>query len=400
MGRLRSVSRPARWCCGVNRHSAIPRPDLKKIIEEAGFAFAEEENGARYWDESAFYSFTLDEIETELEHPTNEIAALCLELVERAVVEEKLFASLCLPPRLQDLARESWKRGDGTLYGRFDLSYNGHEPAKLLEYNADTPTSLFEAAVFQWDWLEDKIDRGELPKSTDQFNSIHDCLVTQWRCVARDRVHFASLRDVEDEVTVRYLAHTARIAGLNPIILPIDEIGDTGVAFVDQALLPIKTLFKLYPWEWIVEDEFGLSRSFASTTFLEPAWKAILSTKAILPVLWNMAPGHPNLLPARFSEESPSPELGRSFVRKPYRSREGANVTVVEDCKIIEATPGTYGGRSIDQALAKLPDFDGNRPVVGSWIVGQKSCGIGIRESRSEVTTNRSRFVPHIIAAP
>jgi glutathionylspermidine synthase len=36
------------------------------------------------------------------------------------------------------------------LYGRFDLAYRGDGPPKLLEYNADTPTALFEAAVVQW----------------------------------------------------------------------------------------------------------------------------------------------------------------------------------------------------------------------------------------------------------
>jgi glutathionylspermidine synthase len=381
----------------VNRVASIPRPDLKKIIAQAGFAFAEEDGGIHYWDESAYYSFTLDEIEDDIEAPTNEIAALCLELVEKAIAEEAVFAAIGLPLEMQDLARDSWKRGDGTLYGRFDLSYDGHRPAKLLEYNADTPTSLFEAAVFQWGWLEDAISAGLLPKATDQFNSIHDSLVEQWKRIASGRVHFASLRDIEDEVTVQYLAHTAQIAGLKPITLPIDEIGDTGARFVDNAMHPIDTLFKLYPWEWIVQDEFGGSRSMTSTKFLEPAWKAVLSTKAILPVLWEMEPGHPNLLPARFSDDARGPDLGGSFVRKPCRSREGANVTVVENCKIIETTAGTYQGRSVDQALARLPDFQGNRPVIGSWIVGQKSCGIGIREGRGEVTTNRSRFLPHII---
>ena len=52
----------------------------------------------------------------------------------------------------------SWKRRDASLYGRFDLRYDGQGPAKLLEYNADTPTSLFETAVFQWE-LARRCDR-------------------------------------------------------------------------------------------------------------------------------------------------------------------------------------------------------------------------------------------------
>lgn len=381
----------------MRRVAATPRPALRDIILRSGFAFAEDDQGVPYWDESAFYAFTLDQIEDDIERGTNEIAALCAELVDQAVASEELFAQLRLPMELQDLARDSWRRGDGTLYGRLDLSYNGHGPAKLLEYNADTPTSLFESAVFQWDWLEDVIELKRVPEGADQFNSIHDSLVEQWRRVARGRVHLAAMRGAEDEITVQYLAHTAQAAGLDAILMQIDSIGDTGSKFVDDEVRPIDTLFKLYPWEWFVQDEFGASRSIGATKFLEPAWKCILSTKAILPALWRLAPGHPNLLPARFADDVGGPDLEGSFVRKPCQSREGANVTVVENHRIIDHTVGGYNGPCVDQALAKLPDFDGNRPVIGSWIVGQKSCGIGIRECRGEVTTHRSRFIPHII---
>ena len=107
-----------------------------------------------------------------------------------------------------------------------------------------------------------------------------------------------------------------------------------------------------------------------ATRFIEPAWKAILSTKAVLPLQWEMAPGHPNLLPARFTGDAEGPDFGGSLVRKLLRSREGANIDLYREEAIVESTTGTYVKQSIDQALAPLPDFDGNRPVVGSWIVG------------------------------
>jgi glutathionylspermidine synthase len=381
----------------LKRIPILPRANLKELISSAGFTFAESPDGTRYWDESAYYRFTLAQIEDDIESASNEIAALCVELVERAIVDDELFDALGLPPQLQGLARESWQRGDGTLYGRFDFSYDGHGPAKLLEYNADTPTGLYEASVFQWSWLEDKIENGDIPKDSDQFNSIHDCLIEQWRHLAVQRVHFACMPDVEDEVTVEYLAQTARLAGIESITLLMEEIGDTGRMFIDREARPIDTLFKLYPWEWLIEDRFSVSQSMKSVRFIEPAWKAILSTKAILPLLWKIAPGHPNLLPARFSDDAAWGTLNGSYVRKPLRSREGANVTVVENCRIIEMTGGRSDDKCVDQALAKLPDFNGHRPVIGSWIVGKKSCGIGIREGLSEVTTNTSRFIPHII---
>jgi len=49
------------------------------------------------------------------------------------------------------------------------------------------------------------------------------------------------------------------------------------------------------------------------------------------------------------------------------------------------------------QQFQPIAAFDGRIPVIGSWIVGDESCGVGIRESVELVTTNLSQFVPHII---
>ena len=383
----------------MRRVVAQPRTELASIATEAGFHFATDAEGNAYWDETAYYSFNLEQIERDLEEPTNELAALCVELVGRAVRDDALFTRLRLPLELQDLARASWERGDPTLYGRFDFSYDARGPAKLLEYNADTPTGLFEAAVFQWNWLEDLIESGDLPAGSDQFNSIHDALIAHWPHMAAGDLHLAALEDEEDGTTVRYLAETAVLAGLQTTILTVPEIGDDRRRrhFVDLDNRPIGTLFKLYPWEWLIADPFGASPSMGATRFVEPAWKAILSTKAALPLLWEMEPKHPNLLPARFADDPTGTDIGLSYARKLLRSREGANVELVQDGQTIERTEGSYFGPAIEQALAPLPNFDGNRPVIGSWVVGDRSCGIGIRESRSAITTNTSRFVPHII---
>ena len=127
-------------------------------------------DGERYWDERAYYAFTLDEIERQIEAPTGEIDAMCLELVGRAVDDERDLRRLKIPEAFWPLIRESWHRDEGSLYGRLDLSFDGRGPAKLLEYNADTPTSIFEAAVFQWTWLEQAIERHIIPARADQFN--------------------------------------------------------------------------------------------------------------------------------------------------------------------------------------------------------------------------------------
>ena len=62
-------------------------------------------------------------------------------------------------------------------------------------------------------------------------------------------------------------------------------------------------MFKLYPWEWLFREDFGASLAGSPTRWLEPPWKAILSNKGILPLLWAMFPRHPNLLPAFFEDD-------------------------------------------------------------------------------------------------
>jgi len=156
----------------------------------------------------------------------------------------------------------------------------------------------------------------------------------------------------------------------------------------------MESVFKLYPWEWMVHEEFGARLADAPKQWMEPAWKMVLSNKGILPVLWELFPGCPYLLPAYFDEARMA---GRDYVRKPLLSREGANVTVrTAGGSVAFESGGEYGEEGyVFQEYAPLPDFGGNRPVIGSWVIAQESAVMGIRESRGPVTDNFSRFVPH-----
>lgn len=373
------------------------RPDFDRICADLGFAFAYADDEP-YWDETVRYEFTMEEVECDLEAPTAELHAMCLELASRAVQDGRMLRQLGVPEMAWDAVAASWRAREPSLYGRFDLCFGGGGPAKLLEFNGDTPTSLYEAAVFQWHWLQAGRTQGWLPRDADQFTSIHEALVARWREVWPDRrLHFAAMDNVEDRGTVYYLADTAVQADRVVEVLRIDEIGLRGDRFVDLTDAPIDVLFKLYPWEWLLRDPFGQSAGMATVRMVEPAWKMMLSSKGILPLLWRLAPGHPNLLPAFFEGEADSEALGHSWVRKPVHSREGANITIVERGAASSRTGGPYTGPAVLQAFHPLPVFDGMRPVVGSWIVGDRPSGMGIREDATAITGNRSRFVPHAI---
>ncbi|MGC2776364.1 MAG: glutathionylspermidine synthase family protein [Bradyrhizobium sp.] len=377
------------------------RDDWRETAAQCGFDFFELD-GERYWDERAYYAFTIAEIELGIEEPTGEIEQMCLELVGRVLDDEALLRRLKIPEAFWPLLTDSWSREDASLYGRLDLSYQGNRaPAKLLEYNADTPTSIFEAAVFQWTWLEQAIDRRILPGRADQYNSIHERLIERWRALGQERpLHLTGIcGEAEDAATLAYLADTAAQAGLSATILDIADIGwREGGGFVDLDNNDIALAFKLYPWEWMFHDAFGAKLSEATTRWIEPPWKAILSNKGILPLLWQMFEGHPNLLPAYFEDDPKAASLGPNFVRKPIYSREGANVSLVSDGVALSAQDGPYGAEGfIRQALAPLPDFGGVFPVIGSWLVAHAPCGLSIREDASPITGNRSRFLPHAI---
>jgi glutathionylspermidine synthase len=384
----------------MQRIACFERDDWQATADATGFVF-HTDAGERYWDERAYYAFTLNEIEQQIEAPTAELNAMCRELVGRAVKDERYLRLLKIPQAYWALIAASWQRNDPSLYGRFDFRFDGKGPAKLLEYNADTPTSLFEAAVFQWTWLEQASERQIIPKRADQYNSMHEQLIEAWRKIGNGkRLHLAAAMDnAEDRGTVQYLADVAQQGGLDTVLIDIAEIGwqETG-HFVDLQDTPIELAFKLYPWEWMMREEFGARLKGASTRWIEPPWKAILSNKGILPLLWAMFPNHPNLLPAYFEDDAAAAELGTSYVRKPLYSREGANVTLVRGGDAIDAQPGPYGDEGfIRQMLAPLPEFAGQYPVLGSWLVDDVPSGLSIREDENPITGNMSRFVPHAI---
>ena len=366
------------------REAATPRPDYGSRLEAQGLSFHDRDG---YWREDACYRFTLAEVEI-IEAATAELHALCIQAA-RHLIDSGGLARLAIPEACWEAIGASLDRNDFTLYGRFDLAYDGRSPPKLLEYNADTPTALLESAVCQWYWLQDCFPR------CDQFNSLHEKLVARWkRLPGLGVVHVACLMDEEEDwACATYLLDTLIQAGRRGVQIAIQDIGwdDARSSFVDLDNRPIGTLFKLYPWEWMLREEFGTHVPRAQTLFVEPLWKSVLSCKGLLPVLWELNPGHPNLLPAYF-------EAGRlaAYARKPLYSREGANITLVSTGTVPLATGGGYGEEGfIYQELAPVPVFDGLHAVIGSWVVDGEPAGMCLREDRSPVTGNTSHFVPH-----
>ncbi|GAB0154947.1 glutathionylspermidine synthase family protein [Chryseobacterium sp. Alg-005] len=374
----------------MKRIQSIIRKDWEHKLEALGFGYHSLEG--LYWDESHYYEFSLQEIDT-IEKATSELWQMCLEAVDY-VISKNLWHQFNIPESFRNYIITSWEEDHPSIYGRFDFGFDG-ENLKLLEFNADTPTSLYEASVIQWYWLQ------ELFSDKDQFNSIHEKLIDYWKYLKNymnpHYIYFASLTNIEDVTNVEYIRDCAAQAGFETEFIPIQDIGwaEDIEEFIAADRSVMEYIFKLYPYEWILEDGFGdkLVKNGFRSQWIEPAWKILLSSKAILPILWEMYPNHPYLLESYFE-----PRHLRDFAKKPIYSREGANVTLHKNNLPIEQNSGDYGKEGfIYQQLFDLPDFDGNYPVIGSWVIGQEPAGIGIRESTHLITNNQSRFIPHLI---
>lgn len=378
------------------------RPDAYAIVEAEGLAYAREraEGGAElpYWFEGAAYSFTSAQID-RLESVTDELHEMAMQATRAMARDPETLARLGIPRYAWPALRESLDR-DWSLYGRFDLTWDGESEPKLLEYNADTPAALMEGAVTQWNWLE------AVKPHRDQWNLLHERMVQAWRQHLRpgDRVHLAAgaQEPLEDWNTVAYVADTVREAGGVPVTLSMEDLGVVPGTnrFVDLNDVEIERCFAMYPWEWMLAEDFGRAAVSSSVQWLEPLYKVLTGSKALLTFLWGMYEGHPNLLPTYWT---PKP-LGRDYVVKPVNGWEGAGISVVLGGEPVATAPArhTAGQVAVYQQYREIVPFDGNLPVLGTWVVGGRAAGLGIRETDADrlITDTRARFVPHFIDAP
>lgn len=438
------------------------RPGWQAQIESEGLVYSVTRVGnhdVSYWREAQYYSFTNSETDLLA------VAATTLFQMFTAagdhIIERNLFEKVGIPAWAVPAVIQTWNdentadRFSPSVYGRFDLRF-GNDPQlvaadpslalpKLLEFNADTPTSLLETAVIQWNWLLGN----DAVQHRDQWNNVYDTLVLAWRRnieLLRRRtgrqvpvIHFAwsSADDSgEDKFNVLCLADSAKEAGFEVRFLYVEDIqmaerdwtpeplngwAVKPARFYDRDGVDIEVIFKLYPWEQLAGEAFGKSilwntlqqgrnsvlwKSFEveGTLWIEPPYKMLWSNKATLAVLWEMfrsdAASAQYLLPTYFAGEEPAGFT--SYAEKPFFSREGANVRLIQDGRVIEALPGNYGAEGhVRQGLAPLPDFAGvdgpHHPVLGVWMVDGEAAGLGIRESDGLITDNQSFFAPHCI---
>lgn len=380
----------------MKRITVAPRPDWQSEMARIGFNYHSIDGN--YWQEDACYVFTESQIDL-LEDATNALHHMYVQAVAH-VVKTGDYARLGIDDIAAKQIEDSFGRQAPSLYGRFDLCFDGINPPKLYEYNADTPTALFEASVAQWYWLQ---AQGGILRGADQFNNIHERLLVEFESLkpmlGYDTLYLTAVSDsIEDLTTTQYLQDVAIQAGLQTDYIDIGNIGYrmSDSQFTDLNDNIIRHLFKLYPWEWLLAEEFGQHIASSNIHLIEPAYKLLMSNKALLTVLWEMFPNHPNLLAASLNPN----DISTNVVKKPFFSREGANISLTHANQTL-STHGQYGQEGyVYQESKPLPKFSNNQgqdvfAVIGSWIVGHSAAGIGIREDSTLITKDTSLFVPH-----
>jgi glutathionylspermidine synthase len=385
------------------------KPLSDKYLESIGFVWHTDSDNSSYISDEIVV-ISEDEANAYYE-ATNELYDMFAQ-AGQYVIDNDLFHELNIPFNLVEIIKESWENEvHWHLYSRFDLAGGiDGKPIKLIEFNADTPTSLFETAIIQWAMLKaNNLDEAS------QFNNLYEALkdnfkriITLDSDIEKFEEHYAGLgwkilfssisSSSEDINTTKLLQHIASEAGFNTDFEFIENVqfNDEGI-YKDDELFEF--WFKLIPWENIAIEESELALILTEiitnqkAIIFNPAYTLMFQSKGFMKVLWDLYPNHPLLLETSFE-----PLVGKKQVEKRCFGREGANVKIINsDQSIDEQTSGDYEGhKAIYQEYVEFPkDISGNSYQAGVFYA-YEACGLGFRRG-GKILNNMSKFVGHII---
>jgi len=386
---------------------AKTKPLENSYLESLGFAWHTDS------DESSYIANELVIVSEEealaYESAANELYDMFVHATEH-VIKNNLFHDMGIPFNLIEMIKDSWENDiHWHLYGRFDFA-GGIDglPIKLLEFNADTPTSLFESAIIQWAILK----ANNLEESS-QFNGIYEAISDNFkRLVTLDesvdefeekyegwKFLFSSIRgNIEEENTVRLLQHMAASVGFVTEFAFVDEIefSDDGIFFEGEQY---ELWFKLIPWESIALEESDLAMMLSNiiknqkAIIFNPAYTLLFQSKAIMKILWDLYPNHPLLLETSFE-----PLVNIKQVKKPIFGREGGSVEIIDENGIsISKNIGEYENFTmIYQEFATMAKDSNSTTYQAGVFYAYEACGLGFRGG-GDIIDNSSKFVGHIV---
>ncbi|MGJ0113465.1 glutathionylspermidine synthase family protein [Campylobacter molothri] len=377
----------------------------KDYLENIGFSWHTDEDGSDYISDTLV---CVKENEANAYYEaSNELYDMFIAAAQN-VIDNDRFDELGIPFNLVEAIKMSWENDvHWHLYGRFDFAGGlDGKPIKLLEFNADTPTALFESAILQWAILkQNNMDENH------QFNNIYECLMENFkRLITLDddtslfqnyyqgwKILFSSIAgNKEEEITTKLLAYIANEVGFETNFSYVDEVefSDEGI-FKDG--INYEYWFKLIPWEDIAIEEGDLAMLLTQimrnqkAIILNPAYTLIFQSKGIMKILYELYPNHPLLL-----ETKDQPLTGKTYVKKPVFGREGANISIIKGEQILKENEGPYvNNKFIYQEYVELNSHENEFYQAGVFFA-YEGCGLGFRKG-GMILDNSSKFVGHII---
>jgi len=379
-----------------------------ETLDELGFSWHTDSDGTKYVSDE-LVKISGEESERFYE-AGNELYDMFVEAAEY-VIENDLFFELGIPFNLIDAIKKSWENDvHWHIYGRFDLAGGiDGKPIKLIEFNADTPTSLFETALLQWALLK---DNGMDEES--QFNNIYEAIANNFkRLITLDedlelfderydgwKILFSSISgNDEEEATTRLLQQMATDAGFNTGFEYLENVKFDDDGIFDGDDNKYEYWFKLFPWEDIAHDEPELATTLTNimnnqeAIIINPAYTLLFQSKGIMKILYDLFPDSSYLLQTSFE-----PLDGIKQVEKCVFGREGANTKIIDaNGNVVESTDGEYDNyKKIYQEYVDFPkDSKGSKYQAGIFFA-YEACGMSFRKG-SEIMDNMSKFVGHIV---
>lgn len=383
-------------------------PLKDETLDDLGFTWHTDSDGSKYINDELVQ---ISQAEAEAYYTaTNEIYDMYVEAAQY-VIENELFFELGIPFNLIDTIKKSWENDvHWHIYGRFDLAggIDSH-PIKLIEFNADTPTALFETALLQWALLkQNSMDEDK------QFNNVYEAIQNNFKRLITlfdDIEHFGERYDGwkilfssvegndEEEATTRLLQQIATDAGFNTGFEYLQNVRFDEDGVFDGDDNQYEYWFKLYPWEDIAHDEPELATTLASiiqnqkAIILNPAYTLLFQSKGMLKILSDLFPDSPYLLKTSFE-----PLNAVKHIEKTVFGREGANSKIVDsNGTVVEQTDGPY--ENYKKVYQEYVDFNkdknGAKYQAGVFFA-YEACGLSFRKG-SEIMDNMSKFVGHVI---
>ncbi|MBN2816782.1 MAG: glutathionylspermidine synthase family protein [Campylobacterales bacterium] len=383
-------------------------PISKETLNEIGFTWHTDSDGSNYISDELI---SVSETEAEAYYEAaNAIYDMYVSAAEH-VIQNELFFELGIPFNLVDAIKKSWENDvHWHIYGRFDLSGGiDGAPIKLIEFNADTPTALFETALLQWGVLKQNgMDEEK------QFNTVYESMVNNFKRLITLfddtdnfdanydgwKILFSSIsNNTEEEMTTKLLQQMATDAGFVTAFEYLENTHFDENGIYDAQGNEYEYWFKLYPWEDIAIDEPELATMLTEiiqnqkAIILNPAYTLLFQSKGMMKILYDLFPDSPYLLQTSFE-----PLEGIKQVEKPCFGREGSNTKIIAaNGDILKATDGIYGNykKVYQEYVEYVKDSEESKYQAGVFFA-YEACGLAYRKG-GDILDNMSKFVGHVI---